>query len=164
LPSSRLALGSTAFAFKKDIGIMQRYTMTQEFIAHDKKWVSRRFCSIVGLDSEMVASALTLITSSPQVYMLTRFTSKSKKTGAITTHALCLSHICLKLYGRRTVKPSRALALSGFGEHGATNSAIVAKMSIKERMKWLVGEMESEIVVGEEEFNLEAKENWLGDV
>lgn len=95
--------------------------------------------------------------------MLTRFTSKSK-SGAVTTHALCLSHICLKLYGRRTVKPARAFALSGFGEHGVANSAIVAKMSIKERMKWLVGETESEIIVGEEDFNLEAKENWLGDV
>lgn len=95
--------------------------------------------------------------------MLTRFTSKSK-SGAITTHALCLSHICLKLYSRRTVKPNRAFALSGFGEHGAVNSAIVAKMSIKERMKWLVGETESEIIVGDEEYNLEAKENWLGDV
>lgn len=40
LPTSALALGSTAFAFKKEIPLMAAYTMTQEFIAHDKKWVS----------------------------------------------------------------------------------------------------------------------------
>lgn len=68
------------------------------------------------------------------------------------------------MFGRRTVQPARAFALSGFGPDGVSNSAIVDKMSVKDRMKWLVGELESEIKVGETEWGLEKKDEWPGSI
>ena len=82
----------------------------------------------------------------------------------MTTHCTALSHVCIKIYGRRTVNPARAFALAGFGPDGASNTAIVNKMTIKERSKWLIGELESDIKVGPEEFGLENKEDWPGAI
>lgn len=114
---------------------------------------------VVGnLGSAMADSAQS---ARSQLYMITRFTSKSK-SGAVTTHCLALSHIVLK-FGRRTIQPARAFALSGFGPHGKENTAAVQKMSVKEQMKWLVGEGgDGAIVVGEVEFGMEGKDEWPG--
>lgn len=83
------------------------------------------------------------------------------------THCLHLSHVVLKINGRRTVQPARAFALSGFGEHGKQNLAIVDKMSKRERADWLIekeGAPKRDIVVGPIEFGMQSKSEWPGQL
>jgi len=128
-------MAATSYQFLRGIDFCQKYTLTTTFAGHDRKWM----------------------------YMLHTFTTTNKH-GVITTHARALSSLVLKI-GRRTVSPSRAIAMSGYGPHGEKNWAIFQKLTDKQRQKFLIGETSSEeldVVVGEVELGLETRQEWPG--
>ncbi|SCZ87435.1 BZ3500_MvSof-1268-A1-R1_Chr2-2g04901 [Microbotryum saponariae] len=78
-----------------------------------------------------------------------------------------LHHIVHNKTQKRTIVPARAIALAGFGEHGAANKVVVNRMTPKQRLAWLIGEDEKSgmsIKVGDIEMGMEGKSEWPGAV
>lgn len=126
---------ATSYQFIKEIGFCQSYTLTTQFVGHDRKWM----------------------------FLLHTF-STTRPDGTTLTHAKALSTVVLKI-GRRTVAPNRALAMSGYGPHGEKNWAIFKALGDRQRSKFLIGETTAEelgVVVGEAELGLERRQEWPG--